>query len=204
MIAYNTLEKRGDYMENIEIKRINDEIYLTLNDIIEFQKIYDYLEEKLNLIKEQNNSLKINLYLGNRNITSQDLFCLCELILKDEKLLIKSINYNSINNDHIEIYKGSIRGGETKYFNGSVLLSGDINPNALVVAKDEVYVVGKIKGKIIIRNKNGGINGALFKNACIKIFDKVNYDVNTSHAFFIKYSNLLDVGEKGEILCLEL
>ena len=35
MIAYNTLEKRGDYMESIEIKRINDEIYLTLNDIIE-------------------------------------------------------------------------------------------------------------------------------------------------------------------------
>lgn len=179
-------------MGNIEIKRINDELYLKLDDLVDFQKIYNSLEEKLNLIKEQNlmHKLKINLLLGFRNITSQDLYCLCELILKDERLLIKSINYNTLNSENIEIYKGSIRGGETKIFNSSVLILGDINPNAMVIAKDEIYVVGKVKGKVIIRNKNGGVNAALFQNAYIKIFDLCNSNVNHNNSFFIKYSNL--------------
>ena len=179
-------------MEEIEIKRINDELYLKIDDLIDFQEIYDLLEEKLNLIKAQNinNQLKINLLLGYRKILSQDLYCLCELILKDEKLLINSITYDSLNKEEIEIYKGSIRGGETKYFNHSVLILGDINPNALVVAKDEVYVVGKVKGKIVIRNKNGGVNAASFINAYIKIFDLCNYEVNCSNSCFIKYQNL--------------
>lgn len=184
-------------MEEIEIKRINDELFLKLDDLVDFQNIYDSLEEKLNLIKEQNinNQLKINLLLGYRNITSQDLFCLCELILKDEKLLINSINYNSLNKENIEIFKGSIRGGETKYFNNSVLILGDINPNAMVVAKDEVYVVGKVKGKVVIRSKNGGINAASFVNAFIKIFDLCNSEVNYNNSCFIKYSNLCEGGK---------
>ena len=79
-------------MENIEIKRINDELYLKLNDLVDFQSIYDKLDEKLNMIKEQNinEKLMINLLLGYRDISSQDLFCLFELILKDEKILLKS------------------------------------------------------------------------------------------------------------------
>ena len=179
-------------MQGIEIKRINDELYLKLDELVDFQKMYDNLEEKLLIIKEQNinNKLKINLLLGYRNITSQDLFCLCELILKDEKLLINSIEYNSLSKEDIEIYHGCIRGGESKIFNGSVLIIGDINPNAQVVAKDEVYVVGKVKGKVIIRNKNGGVNAAQFINAYIKIFDLYNSSINTKGTFFIKYADL--------------
>ena len=82
-------------MEEIEIKRINDELYLKLNDLVDFQRIYDSLEEKLNIIKEQNfnNKLKLNILLGYRNITSQDLFCLCELILKDTVGFLKHYRF---------------------------------------------------------------------------------------------------------------
>ena len=38
-------------MEEIEIKRINDELYLKLDDLVDFPRIYDSLEEKLNIIK---------------------------------------------------------------------------------------------------------------------------------------------------------
>ena len=52
-------------MEIIEIKRLNDELYLKLNDLIDFQKLYDLLEEKIMLIKEQNldNKLKFKVIL---------------------------------------------------------------------------------------------------------------------------------------------
>ena len=43
---YNHLRKEI-YMENIEIKRINNELYLKLNDLVDFQSIYDKLDEKL-------------------------------------------------------------------------------------------------------------------------------------------------------------
>ena len=163
-------------MDNIEIKRINNELYLKINDLIEFQSIYDKLDEKLNMIKEQNlnEKLLINLQLGYRNISSQDLYCLFELILKDEKILLKSVEYNPLKKENIEIYDGTIRGGETKIFENSGLILGDVNPNALVIAKDELYVVGKIKGKVIIRNIDGKVDASSYHNAYIKIFDKTN------------------------------
>lgn len=192
-------------MGKIEIKRINDELYLNISDLESFQNIYDSLEEKLMLIKEQNinNLIKINLILGHRNISSQDLFCLCELIFKEERFLIKSIDYNSLIHNNIEIYNGSIRGGETKYFNDSVLILGDINPNALVFAINEVYVVGKVRGKIIIRSKDGGVHAAQFNNAFIKIFDLTNSCFNSNGTFFIRYNNLLK-NERKEKICQEL
>lgn len=188
-------------MENIEFKRINDELFLRLNDLVDFQNIYDSLDEKLNIIKEQNKSeLMINLELGNRKISTQDLFCLYELFLKDEKLLIKSIKYDSLQNEPIEVYKGTIRGGETKYFDKSVLILGDINPNALVIAKDEVYVVGKVKGKVFIRSKEGGINAASFCNSIIKIFDLINYNINYNCTKFLKYNDLVNnVGGENNV-----
>ena len=185
-------------MDNIEIKRINNELYLKINDLIEFQSIYDKLDEKLNMIKEQNlnEKLLINLQLGYRNISSQDLYCLFELILKDEKILLKSVEYNPLKKENIEIYDGTIRGGETKIFENSGLILGDVNPNALVIAKDELYVVGKIKGKVIIRNIDGKVDASSYHNAYIKIFDKTNCNFNYDSPLFINYLNLNEISNR--------
>lgn len=178
-------------MENIEISRVGDNLYIKLNDLVEFQNLYDSLEEKLNLINEQNCSLlKINLILGYREISSQELFCLFELILKDEKMLVNSLECNRLINDDLELYENTIRGGETKIFNSRVLILGDINPNALVIVKKEIYVVGKVKGKVIIRNKKGKIEASSFHNAYIKIFDKYNSSLNYNDVITIDYENI--------------
>jgi hypothetical protein len=186
-------------MENIEIKRINNELYLKLNDLVDFQSIYDKLDEKLNMIKEQNinEKLMINLLLGYRDISSQDLFCLFELILKDEKILLKSIEYNPLKKENIEIYNGTIRGGETKIFENSGLILGDVNPNALVIAKDELFIVGKLKGKVIIRNKEGKVDASSYHNAYIKIFDKINTNFSYDNPLFINYLNLNETPKRG-------
>ena len=178
-------------MEKIEISRIGDDLYIKLNDLIEFQNLYDSLEEKLNLINEQSNSiLKINLILGYRKLSSQELFCLFELILKDEKMLINSIDCNVLVNDELELYEHTIRGGETKIFNNRVLILGDINPNALVIVKSEIYVIGKVKGKVIIRSKKGKIEASSFQNSYIKIFDKFNTSLNCNDVVTINYENI--------------
>ena len=178
-------------MENIEISRIGDDLYIKLNDLVEFQNLYDSLEEKLNLINEQSNTiLKINLILGYREISSQELYCLFELILKDEKMLINSIESNILESDELEVYENTIRGGETKIFKNRVLILGDINPNALVIAKSEIYVIGKVKGKVIIRNKKGRIEASSFQNAYIKIFDKYNTSLNHNDVITLNYENI--------------
>ena len=179
-------------MENIEIKRINNELFIKLSDLINFQTLYDKLEEKLTMIKEQNNNQKlmINLSLGYRDILSQDLFCLLELIFKYEKIFLKSLNYNPLKKENIEIFNGTIRGGETKIFENSALILGDINPNSLVIVKDELYVIGKIKGKVIIRSNNGKVEASSYQNAYIKIFDKINCNFNNDKSILVNYSNL--------------
>ena len=178
-------------MDIIEISRVGDDLYVKLNDLIEFQNLYDSLADKLNLINEQSSSiLKINLILGYREITSQELFCLFELILKDEKMLINSLDCNKLINDELELYENTIRGGETKIFKNRVLILGDINPNALVICKKEIYVIGKVKGKVIIRNKKGKIEASSFQNAYIKIFDKYNTSLNFDDVITIDYENI--------------
>ena len=132
----------------------------------------------------------INLSLGYRDILSQDLFCLLELIFKDEKILLKSLNYNPLKKENIEIFNGTIRGGETKIFENSALVLGDINPNSLVIVKDELYVIGKIKGKVIIRSNNGKVEASSYQNAYIKIFDKINCNFNNDKSILVNYSNL--------------
>ena len=105
--------------------------------------------------------------------------------------------YGIYNTGFIEIYNGTIRGGETKIFENSGLILGDVNPNALVIAKDELFIVGKLKGKVIIRNKEGKVDASSYHNAYIKIFDKINTNFSYDNPLFINYLNLNETPKRG-------
>jgi len=98
--------------------------------------------------------------------------------------------YAMPNVDKAEVLKHDNYDKMVQYTDAYIEELYSINPNAKLVDKEEVYVVGKVKGKVIFKNKNGGVNAAQFINAYIKIFDLYNSSINTKGTFFIKYADL--------------
>ena len=117
-----------------------------------------------------------------------------ERILVDKKIL--SIEEKEkISKKLIQIKKGMII--KVVYFenNEYIELEGmvsniDFVYKKLIIVKKEIYVVGKVKGKVIIRNKKGKIEASSFHNAYIKIFDKYKSSLNYNDVITIDYENI--------------
>ena len=99
-----------------------------------------------------------------------------ETVLSGKSLKINSILLNSPNPTNELfistspkkkdiIHKGTIRSGDRISSNGDLFIIGDVNPGAIVSAKDNVYVWGKLLG-IAIAGENGNKN-ALIASLCL-------------------------------------
>ena len=102
----------------------------TLN--IKFIHIYSFNRETV----LSGRSLKINSTL----IKNKDL--------KNELFIDPSCNQKDI------IHKGTVRSGDRISSNGNLIILGDVNPGAIVSAKNNVYVWGKLLG-IALAGENG-------------------------------------------------
>ena len=67
--------------------------------------------------------------------------------------------YNSTKKDDI-LYKGTVRSGERISSNGNLCIIGDVNPGAIVSAKKNIYVWGKLLG-IAFAGKSGNKNASI-------------------------------------------
>ncbi|GHV38994.1 putative septum site-determining protein MinC [Clostridia bacterium] len=50
------------------------------------------------------------------------------------------------NENHTKFYRGSLRSGQSLSFSGSVIIVGDVNPGAEVVAAGNIIVLGSLRG----------------------------------------------------------
>ena len=74
--------------------------------------------------------------------------------VKNKLLLI-----NSREKDHT-LFEGTVRSGERISSNGNLCIIGDVNPGAIVSAKKNIYVWGKLLG-IAIAGKGGNKNASI-------------------------------------------
>ena len=67
--------------------------------------------------------------------------------------------FNFKNKDDI-LYKGTVRSGDRISSNGNLCIIGDVNPGAIVSAKKNIYVWGKLLG-IAFAGKGGNKNASI-------------------------------------------
>ena len=79
--------------------------------------------------------------------------------VKEQEVKKKLLSLNSKNKDDI-FHKGTIRSGERISSNGNLCIIGDVNPGAIVSAKKNIYVWGKLLG-IAFAGKNGNKNASI-------------------------------------------
>ena len=168
---------------------------LDLDNIHETFKRFSYIKETLEakifavnesisshqLSKLKNHFYKINIsslniYSNNRetilsgkSLKIDSTFCK-EQEIKDKLLLFKSKNKPDI------LHEGTVRSGERISSNGNLCIIGDVNPGAIVSAKKNIYVWGKLLGSAFAGksgNKNASIASLYLNPLQLRIADIV-------------------------------
>ena len=117
------------------------------------------------LAKLKNHLDKINIcslriYSNNREtIISGKFLKINSAFIREQEIKKKLISFNSVNKDDI-LYKGTVRSGERISSNGDLCIIGDVNPGAIVSAKKNIYVWGKLLG-IAFAGKSGNKNASI-------------------------------------------
>jgi len=145
------------YLKTICLKRL-DFINETLK---EFSSLKVPLEAKIFAINEslsayqlsklKNNFGKINnfslkIYSNNRDtILAGKSLKLDSTFVREQEVNNKLLLLDSKNKEDI-FHEGTVRSGDRIYSNGNLCIIGDVNPGAIVSAKKNIYVWGKLLG----------------------------------------------------------
>ena len=112
------------------------------------------------------------IYSNNRDtILSGKSLRIDSAFIKEQEIKNKLLLLNSKKKDDI-LHKGTVRSGERISSNGNLCIIGDVNPGAIVSAKENIYVWGKLLG-IAFAGKYGNKNASiasLYLNLTMKKF----------------------------------
>ena len=159
------------YFEVISLKDL-DNIHETFNKV---DSIKGPLEAKIFAINElissqqiskfKNNFNKYNIcscciYSNNRHtILAGKSLKIDSTFGKEQEIKNKLLFLNSKNQDDI-LHEGTVRSGDRISSNGNLCIIGDVNPGAIVSAKKNIYIWGKLLG-IAFAGKGGNNNATI-------------------------------------------
>ena len=168
-IVINNLNRK--YLETISFENL-DNVHETFK---KFSSIKGPLEARIFVINEsissnqlskfKNNFDKINIYslriysndrntvLAGRSLKIESTF------VKEKEIKNKLLLLNSRKKDDI-LHKGTVRSGDRISSNGNLCIIGDVNPGAIVAAKKNIYVWGKLLG-IAFAGEGGNNNASI-------------------------------------------
>ena len=100
------------------------------------------------------NICSLSIYSNNRDTISTGKSLKIDSVFnKEQEITNKLLLLNSKKKDDI-LHKGTVRSGERISSNGNLCIIGDVNPGAIVSAKKNIYVWGKLLG-IAFAGKGG-------------------------------------------------
>jgi len=168
IVLKNTKNKYLEIFSLIDL----DNIHETFK---KFPLIKGPLEAKIFAVNESINShqlSKLKNHFDKINICSLYIYSNCrDTILSGKSLKIDStffneqeiknklLLYKSDKKDNI-LHEGTVRSGERISSNGDLCIIGDVNPGAIVSAKKNIYVWGKLLG-IAFAGKSGNKNSSI-------------------------------------------
>ena len=166
-------------VRNINNKHLEIFSLLDLDNIHETFKRFSYIKEPLeakifavneSISSQQLSKLKnhfdkinissLNIYSNNRDtILSGKSLKIDSTFYKEQEIQNKLILFKSKNKGDI-LHEGTVRSGERISSNGNLCIIGDVNPGAIVSAKKNIYVWGKLLG-IAFAGKSGNKSASI-------------------------------------------
>ena len=164
-------KKNNEYIENIFVENL-DNVHETLQNFSSIKlpfeiKIFS-INEPINshlLSKFKNNFNQINIssfsiYSNDRDtVIAGKSLKINSIFIKEQEIKNKLVLLNSKKEEDI-LHEGTVRSGERISSNGNLCIIGDVNPGAIVSAKKNIYVWGKLLG-IAFAGKDGNNSASI-------------------------------------------
>ena len=162
---------KSKYSEIISLRDLNN----VNENLKKFTLIKDPLEAKIFIINdsisshqllkfknifEKINIFSLRIYSNNRDtILAGKSLKIDSNFINEQEIKNKLLLFNPKEKEDI-LHKGTVRSGDRISSNGNLCIIGDVNPGAIVSAKKNIYVWGKLLG-IAFAGKNGDKNASI-------------------------------------------
>ena len=144
---------------NINIFLRQDNIVLKIKEDAPTRDIIAELKEKLPELKKFYKEEKTPILVTGKILKKAEIDDIQDLIQREIKVKvdfesprslglheIKKTFRKDIETSETKYYKGSLRSGQRMEFEGSIVILGDVNDGAEVIAEDNIVVIGIIRG----------------------------------------------------------
>jgi len=167
----------------VNMKGTKDGFVLRLDDQCAYSDLVEELKKKV-LEGGIDGKVDVQLYLGYRYCTDEQIDELIHIVQETEQLIVANVQSEVLtvhesNQKMIEsqdTYLGVVRSGQILRSSGDIIIVGNVNPNGRVEAGGNVYVLGKLKGIVhagVQGNKEAIIAASRFEATHIMIADQV-------------------------------
>lgn len=136
-----------------------EEITLKINEQADWKEIIECLEEKIPELKKLYQDEKTPIFVTGKLLKNKEMDQIKETIQKDidvqiefdsPKVLglygIRKVFSEEIKTSETKFHKGSLRSGMKLEFEGSLVILGDVNAGAEVMAGENIVVLGNLRG----------------------------------------------------------
>ncbi|WP_105617975.1 septum site-determining protein MinC [Vallitalea okinawensis] len=143
--------------KSISIKGTKEGVIIQLPENTPFDEVKERLIEKLNESTDFFKNMKINIIFKGNDLNNLEYSQLVDIIINKTSIncekIIASINEKSLEIERApvrdtEFYKGTIRAGQCVRSDKHLVVLGDVNPSAEVIADGNVIVLGHLKGNV--------------------------------------------------------
>lgn len=156
---------------NITFKNECGKIYILAKDDLNYDGFIKSLKNRLEKLYINENLLKTSIIIDIKNISldTRQILNLFDVLESYGNIYVSKIIYKEKKNKNIILHEGSIRSGENKLFTNNTLLIGNINKGAKVVVYGDLYVIGKVNGTVVMKNKDAKLMASHIEDAYVKI-----------------------------------
>lgn len=146
-------------MSSISINLKKDEVLIKIDDNAVHRKILSELSKKLKELKKMYQDEKTPIRVTGKVLTNKELEEVRKVIKREIDVEIKfdtptTLGLHSITRSYkrdvgkseTTFHRGSLRSGQKLEVEGSIVVIGDVNSGAEVIAADNIAVIGNLRG----------------------------------------------------------
>lgn len=143
--------------QNVMIKGTKAGLIFHFNDQCSFEDLKKELNEKLleTAHSKEEGFIPLQIQLGNRYLTNEQKEELRSIIVSKQNLVLTEIKSNVVTLEEAKMLMSHsdttqvcriIRSGQVLKVDGNLVLIGDVNPGASVIAGGNIFILGALKG----------------------------------------------------------
>ena len=187
----------------ILVKNLNGRLIFVMNDEVQFNILLDELKSllKQSFFKKEDYYPKAFFDLKGRILENDEILQFFGVLVECKSLLFGGfIEEKTEEKKELRMIGASIHAGEKIEIYEDTLITGKINPGAIIQLNAKLYVMQGVYGIIESNNSQASISSQVFKDATLRFFKKTIHHFTTFEMSLVYYKDDAIVIEKGDYI----